>query len=42
MNCGDYEISNGALGRAIGTFHKDQIAKDQIARNQGSKSLVKE
>ena len=25
INCGDYEISDGALGRAIGTFHKDQI-----------------
>ena len=26
MNCGDYEISDEVLGRAIGTFHKDQIA----------------
>ena len=25
INCGDYEISDGALGCAIGTFHKDQI-----------------
>ena len=25
INCGDYEISYGALGRAVGTFHKDQI-----------------
>ena len=25
INCGDYEISNGVLGGAIGTFLKDQI-----------------
>ena len=25
INCGDYEISDGALGHAITTFHKDQI-----------------
>ena len=25
IDCGDYEISDGVLGRAIGTFHKDQI-----------------
>ena len=37
INCGDYEISNGALGGAIGTFHKDQIAQ-----TESNKSLVKE
>ena len=37
MNCGDYEISDGVLGHAIGTFHKDQIAQ-----TEGNKSLVKE
>ena len=37
MNCGDYEISEGALGSAIGAFHKDQISQ-----TGGNKSLVKE
>ena len=31
MNCGDYEISDGAPGRAILTFHKDQIAQTRVA-----------
>ena len=37
INCGDYEISDGALGRAIGTFHQDQIAQ-----TESKKLLVKE
>ena len=44
INCGDYEISDEVLGRAllggalpIRTFHKDQIAQ-----TVGNKSLVEE
>ena len=37
LNCGDYDISNGALGRAIGYFIKTKLYK-----LEGNKSLVKE
>ena len=37
INCGDYEISDGALGCAIGAFYEDQIAQ-----TESNKLLVKE
>ena len=37
INCGAYEISDEALGRAIETFHKGQITQ-----TEGNKLLVKE
>ena len=47
VNCGycklwDYEISDGALERAIGTFHKDHFIKTKLYKLEGNKSLVKE
>ena len=37
INCGGYEISDGALGHAIGTFHRGKLYK-----LEGNKSLLKE